>query len=51
MDQTPLLTITFAEVYTSYFALALTIIILFTNGFSVFTRGGWDPETFVSSYL
>ncbi|KAJ4407112.1 hypothetical protein N0V82_009982 [Gnomoniopsis sp. IMI 355080] len=39
------------SIYSSYFALFLTLVILFTNGFSVFTTGGWDPETFVSSYL
>ena len=29
----------------------MTITILLTGGFSVFTKGGWDPATFVSSYL
>lgn len=37
--------------WSSYLALGLTLIILLTNGFSVFTKGNWDPETFVASYL
>ncbi|KOS19358.1 putative proline-specific permease put4 [Escovopsis weberi] len=37
--------------YTSYFGLAMCIIVLFTSGFSVFTRGNWDASQFVSSYL
>ncbi|KAH8785892.1 amino acid permease/ SLC12A domain-containing protein [Diaporthe sp. PMI_573] len=37
--------------YSSSVALCLCVIILLTNGFSCFTRGNWDPETFVSSYL
>ncbi|KAK5657811.1 hypothetical protein OQA88_2884 [Cercophora sp. LCS_1] len=37
--------------YTSPVALFMCIVILSTAGFSVFTRGGWDPATFVSSYL
>lgn len=38
-------------VYSSCVSLCLCIIILLTNGFSCFTKGNWDPETFVSSYL
>lgn len=37
--------------YSSCAALSLCIIILLTSGFSVFTKGNWDTETFVSSYL
>ncbi|KAK2614955.1 hypothetical protein N8I77_001742 [Diaporthe amygdali] len=37
--------------YSSWISLCLCIIILLTNGFSCFTEGNWDPETFVSSYL
>ncbi|KAF3766871.1 hypothetical protein M406DRAFT_251863 [Cryphonectria parasitica EP155] len=37
--------------YSSYSALVLCITILLTSGFSVFTKGNWDPETFISSYL
>ena len=32
-------------------ALALSVIILFTAGFEVFTRGNWSTSGFVSSYL
>jgi amino acid transporter len=38
-------------VYSSCGALFMTITILLTSGFSVFTKGNWDPVTFVSSYL
>ncbi|KAM5358408.1 hypothetical protein ACJZ2D_015315 [Fusarium nematophilum] len=37
--------------YSSCAALFMTLTILLTGGFSVFTRGGWDPVGFVSSYL
>lgn len=37
--------------YSSSISLCLCLIILLTNGFSCFTKGNWDPETFVSSYL
>lgn len=37
--------------YTSWFALVSCIIILLTGGFTVFTKGNWDPASFVSSYL
>lgn len=37
--------------YASAAALALSVIILLTNGFAVFTKGGWDPTSFVSAYL
>lgn len=29
----------------------MCLLILFTSGFAVFTKGGWDPVSFVSSYL
>jgi hypothetical protein len=29
----------------------MTLLILFTGGFRVFTKGNWDPVGFVSSYL
>lgn len=32
-------------------ALLLCVIILFTSGFNVFTRGNWSSSGFVSSYL
>ncbi|KAK1834198.1 amino acid permease/ SLC12A domain-containing protein [Podospora conica] len=38
-------------VYSSPAALVLCLIILFTSGFSVFTKGRWDAATFVSAYL
>ncbi|KAM6525567.1 hypothetical protein FALCPG4_011105 [Fusarium falciforme] len=37
--------------YSSIVALCMCLIILFTGGFSVFTKGNWDPVGFVSSYL
>ncbi|KAK1634680.1 amino acid permease [Colletotrichum phormii] len=37
--------------YSSYVALVLCIVILFTSGFEVFTKGNWDASGFVSSYL
>ncbi|KAJ5709537.1 hypothetical protein N7493_009828 [Penicillium malachiteum] len=37
--------------YSSWFALISCVVILFTGGFAVFTKGSWDPATFVSSYL
>ncbi|KAK4188298.1 putative amino acid permease [Podospora australis] len=37
--------------YTSPVGLFLCIVILFTSGFSVFTKGRWDASKFVSSYL
>jgi len=37
--------------YSSPTALVMCQIILWTGGFSVFTKGGWDPATFVSAYL
>ncbi|GKZ38716.1 hypothetical protein AbraIFM66950_011152 [Aspergillus brasiliensis] len=39
------------SVYTSWFALVMCVIVLFTGGFTVFTRGNWDASSFVSSYL
>ncbi|KAK0726373.1 amino acid permease-domain-containing protein [Apiosordaria backusii] len=37
--------------YTSPAGLFMCIVILFTSGFSVFTKGHWDSAKFVSSYL
>ena len=37
--------------YSSYIALVFNIIVLLTNGFTVFTKGNWDPASFVSAYL
>ncbi|KAJ9130719.1 Amino acid permease [Pleurostoma richardsiae] len=37
--------------YSSYSALFFCVVILLTNGFTVFTKGNWDSATFVSSYL
>ena len=37
--------------YSSYVALVMCILILFTGGFTVFTRGNWNANSFVSSYL
>ncbi|RSM04013.1 hypothetical protein CDV31_010203 [Fusarium ambrosium] len=37
--------------YSSIVGLCMCLIILFTGGFSVFTKGNWDPVGFVSSYL
>ncbi|KAL1599245.1 hypothetical protein SLS59_006262 [Nothophoma quercina] len=37
--------------YSSPVALFMCLTILFTGGFSVFTKGGWDTASFVSSYL
>ncbi|KAI9897903.1 hypothetical protein N3K66_007759 [Trichothecium roseum] len=37
--------------YSSCFGLFMTLTILFTAGFEVFTKGNWDPASFVSAYL
>lgn len=37
--------------YASYFGCGSCIVILFTGGFTVFTKGNWNASTFVSSYL
>ncbi|KAK7921335.1 hypothetical protein PG985_009357 [Apiospora marii] len=37
--------------YSSCVALVMCILILFTSGFTVFTKGNWDAAKFVSSYL
>ena len=37
--------------FTTPAALVLCVIILLTNGYTVFTKGGWSASTFVSSYL
>ncbi|GKT95801.1 dicarboxylic amino acid permease [Colletotrichum tofieldiae] len=37
--------------YTSHVALFMCILILFTSGFEVFTKGNWSASGFVSSYL
>lgn len=39
------------SVYSSSVALVFCIIILLTGGFRVFTKGNWDANSFVSSYL
>lgn len=41
----------FYPVYASCVALVMCVIILLTNGFTVFTKGNWDPSTFVAAYL
>ncbi|KAF9877857.1 amino acid permease [Colletotrichum karsti] len=38
-------------VYSSSIALFLCIVILFTSGFEVFTKGNWSASGFVSAYL
>ncbi|KPM36332.1 hypothetical protein AK830_g10229 [Neonectria ditissima] len=38
-------------IYTSYAGLVMSITILFTGGFAVFTKGNWSNVGFVSSYL
>lgn len=37
--------------YSSYLALVMCFIILFTGGYTVLTHGRWDANGFVSSYL
>ncbi|KAJ1026341.1 hypothetical protein NDA16_002428 [Ustilago loliicola] len=37
--------------FSSYAALIMCLIILFTGGFAVFTAGRWDTNSFISSYL
>ncbi|KAH7021252.1 amino acid permease/ SLC12A domain-containing protein [Microdochium trichocladiopsis] len=37
--------------YTTPAALVMCVLILFTTGFPVFVPGGWDANSFVSSYL
>ncbi|KIV81477.1 hypothetical protein PV11_03662 [Exophiala sideris] len=37
--------------YTTPAALIMCVIILFTAGFPVFTKGNWSASSFVSSYL
>ncbi|EFX02102.1 amino acid permease [Grosmannia clavigera kw1407] len=37
--------------YSSYVAFVFNIIVLLTNGFTVFTKGNWDAASFVSAYL
>ena len=37
--------------YSSYVALGMCLLILFTGGFAVFTSGRWNAKSFVSSYL
>lgn len=37
--------------YSTPTALVLCIVILFTSGFPVFTRGNWSTSGFVASYL
>ncbi|KAK7409354.1 hypothetical protein QQX98_008479 [Neonectria punicea] len=38
-------------IYTSYAGLCMSITILLTGGFAVFTKGNWSAVGFVSSYL
>ncbi|KAL1901115.1 hypothetical protein Sste5346_002182 [Sporothrix stenoceras] len=38
-------------VVSSWFGLVMCVLILLTGGFTVFTKGNWDPATFVSAYL
>ncbi|TRX93258.1 hypothetical protein FHL15_005837 [Xylaria flabelliformis] len=37
--------------YSSYAGLSMSLLILLTGGYEVFTRGNWDAQSFVSSYL
>ncbi|ORX33309.1 amino acid permease/ SLC12A domain-containing protein [Kockovaella imperatae] len=37
--------------YTSYIALAACLLILLTNGFAVFTKGGWSASGFITGYI
>ncbi|KAI5477287.1 hypothetical protein MNV49_006508 [Pseudohyphozyma bogoriensis] len=37
--------------YTAYFALAVNIILLITNGYSVFENGEWSVSDFIFSYF
>lgn len=37
--------------YTTPAALFMCLLILITNGFEVFTRGGWSTSGFISAYL
>ncbi|UZJ56069.1 hypothetical protein CBS101457_005389 [Exobasidium rhododendri] len=37
--------------YSSCVGLALCVVILLSNGFTVFTKGNWDSSTFVAAYL
>ncbi|KAI0196751.1 amino acid permease/ SLC12A domain-containing protein [Xylaria flabelliformis] len=37
--------------YSSYAGLFMSLLILLTGGYEVFTRGNWDAQSFVSSYL
>ncbi|KAK7702973.1 hypothetical protein SLS57_011108 [Botryosphaeria dothidea] len=38
-------------VYSTPVALFFCVVILFTGGFTVFTRGNWSASSFVASYL
>ncbi|KAI8945908.1 amino acid permease/ SLC12A domain-containing protein [Xylaria longipes] len=37
--------------YSSYAGLFMSLLILLTGGYEVFTKGNWDAQSFVSSYL
>ncbi|KAI0205279.1 amino acid permease/ SLC12A domain-containing protein [Astrocystis sublimbata] len=37
--------------YSSYAGLFMCLLILLTDGYEVFTKGNWDAQSFVSSYL
>lgn len=39
------------SVHSSIAALGMCFVIILTSGFTVFTKGNWDPSSFVSSYL
>ncbi|PWY72980.1 amino acid transporter [Aspergillus heteromorphus CBS 117.55] len=39
------------SIYSSFFALFMCVLILFTGGFTVFTTGNWSASSFISSYL
>lgn len=37
--------------YASVAGLVFAVVLLLTNGWVVFTRGGWDTATFITAYL
>ena len=37
--------------YSTPVALVMCVLILFTGGFTVFTKGNWSTSGFISSYL
>lgn len=53
-QEIPLKSLPWHNTWTTYStpaALTLSIIILFTGGYTVFTKGNWAPDYFVSDYL